>query len=52
VEPVVVPKVVHNNPKEVKDAVVSLLSVKRDSDFALCLSDRFDDFRVIFRKFG
>jgi hypothetical protein len=51
VEPIVVPKVVYNNPKEVKDVVVGLLSVKRDSDFAPCFSDRFDDFGVILRKF-
>ena len=32
-ELVVVPKVVNNNPKKVKDVVVCLLSVKRDSQF-------------------
>lgn len=46
---VVVPKVVHNNTKKVKDVVISLLSVKRDSDFASRISDRSDNRRVVFR---
>jgi hypothetical protein len=43
VELVVIPKVVNNNPKKVKDVVVSLLSIKRDSDFTLSYSDRTDN---------
>ena len=47
-ELVVVPKVMHNNPKEVKDVVVCLLSIKRDRDFASCISDRLDDYFIVF----
>jgi hypothetical protein len=43
VELIVIPKVVNNNPKKVKDVVVSLPSIKRDSDFALSYSDRMDN---------
>jgi hypothetical protein len=49
VELIVIPKVVHNNAEKVKDVVVSLLSVKRDRDFASRISDRSDDRLVVFR---
>jgi hypothetical protein len=49
VELVVIPKVVHNNAEKVKDVVISLLSVKRDRDFASRISDRSDDRLVVFR---
>jgi hypothetical protein len=51
IELIVVPKVVYNNPKKVNDVVICLLSVKRDSNFTLCLSNRFNDRSVIFREF-
>ena len=50
-ELVVIPKIVHNNTEKVKDVVVCLLSIKGDSDFALCESDRLNDYRLVLRKF-
>jgi hypothetical protein len=48
-ELVVIPKVVHNNAKKVKDVVVGLLSVKRDHNFASRISNRLDDRLMVFR---
>jgi len=42
-ELVVIPKVMHNDSEKVKDVVVCLPSVKRDSDFALYIRDRADN---------
>ena len=36
---IVIPKVVHNDSKKVKDVVICLLSIEGDSNFALCASD-------------
>ena len=46
-ELVVIPKVMHDDSEKVKDVVVCLPSVKRDSDFALCIRDRADDSLVM-----
>jgi hypothetical protein len=46
VEFVVVAKVVNNNPKKVEGIVISLPSIKRDSQFRGRICDRFDDFRL------
>jgi hypothetical protein len=46
VEFVVVAKVVNNDPKKVEGIVVSLPSIKRDSQFGGRICDRFDDFRL------
>jgi hypothetical protein len=43
---VVVAKVVNNNPKKVEGIVISLLSIKRDSQFGGRICDRFDNFRL------
>jgi hypothetical protein len=48
-ELIVIPKVVHNNAEKVKDVVVSLPSIKRDSNFASYISDRSYDRFVVFR---
>jgi hypothetical protein len=34
---------VHNDSKQVQDVVISLLSIKGDSNFTLCRSDRVDN---------
>jgi hypothetical protein len=43
---VIVAKVVNNNPKKVEGIVISLPSIKRDSQFRGRIYDRFDDFRL------
>jgi len=43
VESIVIPKVVNNNPKKVWDVVIGVPSVKRDSHFPHCSSDRSDN---------
>jgi hypothetical protein len=43
---VIVAKVVNNNPKKVEGIVISLLSIKRDSQFGGRICDRFNDFRL------
>jgi hypothetical protein len=46
IEFIIVTKVVNNNPKKVKGIVISLLSIKRDSQFKDRICDRFDNFRL------
>jgi hypothetical protein len=46
IEFVVVAKVVNNNPKKVEGIVISLLSIKRDSQFGGRICDRFNNFRL------
>jgi hypothetical protein len=48
-ELIVILKVVYNNAEKVKDVVISLLSIKRDYDFASRISDRSDDRLIVFR---
>jgi hypothetical protein len=43
---IIVAKVVNNNPKKVEGIVISLLSIKRDSQFRGRICDRFNDFRL------
>jgi hypothetical protein len=46
IEFIIVTKVVNNNPKKVKGIVISLLSIKRDSQFKDRICDRLDNFRL------
>lgn len=40
----------HNDPKKVKDIVISLLSIEGDSNFPLCISNRADNSLFMLRE--
>ena len=49
---IVIPNIVYNNPKKVQYVVISLLSVKGDSDFTTYRSDRIYNPLFMLRKLG